>query len=153
MSTLCCHCSQPILSRYGQRFCSKSCATTHNNLARVRVHPKTHPCAHCGTEITAKNKFCNSQCAGLNRTRYTPLERQQRRRQRVRAHSARYRANLRKQTPKWADHQAITEFYARCPQGYEVDHIHPISKGGLHTMENLQYLPASENRRKGNKLA
>ena len=35
---------------------------------------------------------------------------------------------------------------------HEVDHIIPISKGGLHHQSNLQVLPWLENRIKGNKL-
>lgn len=35
---------------------------------------------------------------------------------------------------------------------HEVDHIIPISKGGLHAPWNLQVLPAEDNRRKGAKL-
>lgn len=42
-------------------------------------------------------------------------------------------------------------FYMNCPLGYEVDHIIPISKGGRHHVENLQYLTPEENRSKGNK--
>ena len=38
------------------------------------------------------------------------------------------------------------------PEGYEVDHKMPISKGGLHYPSNLQHLPMPENRRKGAKL-
>lgn len=34
---------------------------------------------------------------------------------------------------------------------HEVDHIHPISKGGLHAPWNMQILPQSENRSKGAK--
>lgn len=46
----------------------------------------------------------------------------------------------------------IKLFYAGCPEGHEVDHIIPVSKGGKHCMENLQYLTKLENRRKSDKL-
>lgn len=45
----------------------------------------------------------------------------------------------------------IREIYRVCPKGYDVDHIIPVSKGGLHHQDNLQYLPLSENRRKGSR--
>lgn len=47
--------------------------------------------------------------------------------------------------------QEIKEFYADKPQGYEVDHIIPIAKGGLHHISNLQYLTREENREKSAK--
>lgn len=56
-------------------------------------------------------------------------------------------------TPKWADLKAISEFYANRPEGYHVDHIIPLCGelvSGLHVLENLQYLPASENCSKSN---
>ncbi len=46
----------------------------------------------------------------------------------------------------------IGEFYKNCPQDHEVDHILPLSKGGLHCMSNLQYLTRSENRSKWCKI-
>jgi hypothetical protein len=58
-------------------------------------------------------------------------------------------------TPKWADLDAILAFYENCPEGYHVDHIIPLQGdvvSGLHTLENLQYLPAKENLAKGNRL-
>ena len=61
-------------------------------------------------------------------------------------------AKKKNQTPADADIKAIKEFYLNCPEGYEVDHIIPISKGGLHTLENLQYLTILENRKKSNKI-
>lgn len=64
----------------------------------------------------------------------------------------RYQARKKKQTPANADIPAMQKFYENCPVGCEVDHIIPLSKGGLHTLENLQYLTITENRRKGNKL-
>ena len=66
--------------------------------------------------------------------------------------NARYRARMKNQVVEGEDLKPIKEFYKNCPPGYEVDHIIPLSKGGLHTLTNLQYLTISENRRKSNKL-
>lgn len=49
----------------------------------------------------------------------------------------------------------MNEFYANCPPGYEVDHMHPLCGPnfcGLHVPWNLQYLPGLDNRKKGNQL-
>ena len=64
------------------------------------------------------------------------------------------RAKQLKAIPKWADIQAIEDFYNNCPKGYHVDHIIPlagISVCGLHVLNNLQYLPARDNLIKSNK--
>lgn len=66
--------------------------------------------------------------------------------------NARYRARMKKQVVEGEELGPIKEFYKNCPSGYEVDHIVPLSKGGLHTLTNLQYLTVSENRKKSNKI-
>lgn len=66
---------------------------------------------------------------------------------------AKYRARKLNATPPWANLKAIEDFYKNCPKGYHVDHIVPLQGKnvcGLHVLENLQYLPAEENLRKGN---
>lgn len=58
------------------------------------------------------------------------------------------------QCPKWADKAKIREIYLNCPKGHHVDHIIPLRGklvSGLHVVENLQYLTATENNRKHNK--
>lgn len=65
---------------------------------------------------------------------------------------ARYNAKRKYNTPHDEDLSLIREFYKNCPDGYEVDHIIPISKGGLHSISNLQYLTKTENRKKSNKI-
>ena len=53
------------------------------------------------------------------------------------------------------DMDEIQKFYRNCPTGFHVDHIIPHNGknvSGLHTVNNLQYLSATENLRKYNKF-
>ncbi len=74
-------------------------------------------------------------------------------------------ANSKQSLARWAKRRAIqvsttdrsqtkllTKIYLHCPEGYTVDHITPLSKGGQHTPDNLQYLTLSVNCKKGNKI-
>lgn len=63
--------------------------------------------------------------------------------------------NLRRATPKWADKKAVQQFYENRPNGFHVDHVVPLNGDnvcGLHVIENLQYLSATDNVRKSNKF-
>jgi len=42
----------------------------------------------------------------------------------------------------------VAKIYQYCPKGYQVDHIMPLSKGGMHEPHNLQYLPSQINNKK-----
>lgn len=59
-----------------------------------------------------------------------------------------YRQRKYSATPIDVDNALIRRIYEKCPTGYEVDHILAIANGGLHHQNNLQYLPAIENRKK-----
>ena len=61
------------------------------------------------------------------------------------------RAQKLNQTPDYANHQLINLIYKHCPKGYDIDHMTPLVKGGLHHESNLCYLPANVNRSKGSK--
>jgi hypothetical protein len=68
------------------------------------------------------------------------------------ARSAKYRATKKQAIPKWADLEKIAKFYNNCPEGYHVDHIVPLQGKlvcGLHVENNLQYLTAESNWKKG----
>lgn len=151
----CQHCNH-ILPRVKRKnkFCNSSCAASFNNAAAPKRIAKMHDCPQCGKETkVADGKYCSNECYDFHRRKYkTPEELVEAKRKNGRAVSANYRARLRNQTPEDADLVAIKQFYINCPPGYEVDHIVPISKGGLHILENLQYLTAKENRQKSNKL-
>lgn len=75
--------------------------------------------------------------------------------------AAKYRANKKNQTPEMSEEEweNINDIYKKCSElseetgvPYEVDHIIPISKGGLHHPDNLQILTRSKNRSKKDKL-
>lgn len=68
------------------------------------------------------------------------------------------RAHRGKATPDWltpAQRQEMQNLYVNRPDGHHVDHIVPLrgeNVCGLHVPWNLQYLPAVENLKKGNKF-
>ncbi len=69
------------------------------------------------------------------------------------------RKDVKEKTPKWVDLNEILMIHAKCPEGYEVDHIVPLRGvidgrrvSGLHVPWNLQYLTVTENRKKKNKI-
>lgn len=76
-------------------------------------------------------------------------------------HTALYRAQKLKATPKWADLEYIKSYYKisqflteHTDEEYHVDHIAPLlgkSICGLHCTENLQVVPAVWNLKKGNR--
>lgn len=66
-----------------------------------------------------------------------------------------YKTSKIQRTVPWSQLEEIKIFYNNCPKGYHVDHIVPLNGelvSGLHVLENLQYLEASENCSKNNKF-
>lgn len=78
----------------------------------------------------------------------------QRNKHRISADNAKRRAKLRGAlTPEIIQMYALRDFYVAMSLGesFHVDHIIPLAKGGLHTADNLQVIPAIDNLRKGSK--
>ena len=153
---LCTTCQQPLLRKDQKKFCSRSCAATFNNTGKRR-HSKpdskyslVKPCKTCGKE-TPRPVYCSDSC---NPKRRNLSAEESYLKDRAIHNEAwqRYMAKRKNQTPTDTDIKSLQEFYMNCPPGYEVDHIIPISKGGLHCLSNLQYLTISENRKKSNKI-
>lgn len=146
-------CGKELISRYQRRYCSRSCGnrgkTRHGTPGRFQ--PK--PCGFCGKEHS-NPKYCSISCGmkAVQHKRFPPGTRLQRLRLKNLLCTQRYYAKRFGQTPVDADREKIKAFYAACPDGHEVDHVIPISRGGLHHQDNLQYLPMLDNRRKSNKL-
>lgn len=146
-SSICKQCSAPLLGKDQKIFCSRSCSTTYYNNLRW---PK-RACLFCN-KLHRNPQYCSVSCARKDSAQpLTPERIEQLRVNNLNA-VRKYQAKKLAQLPDDADLEKIKEIYANCPDGYEVDHIIPISKGGLHHQDNLQYLPKLENRRKSNKL-
>lgn len=121
-----------LLAKVNLRFCTRC-----NN-----VKPLTEFWSTKTNSITGKQSWC-IDC-------FTPVNKAK-----CRHTTSIYRARKLKAIPLWADLDKIKEFYDNCPKGYHVDHIYPLAGKtvcGLHTLENLQYLPARENLQKGNRV-
>lgn len=99
----------------------------------------------CGNQFTSnykKAKYCTPKCSPA-------YKRSKKRRRGVE------KLRLKQQMPKWANKQAILDFYANCPEGCVVDHIIPLkgqNVSGLHIETNLQYLSIEDNTLKSNKF-
>lgn len=105
---------------------------------------KAHP--HVGVKHSAEARAKISE--GVRRARPKLVTKEQRRAQ-VLANTQAYYCRRRKAIPSDADMALISVIYAHCPKGYHVDHRKSLGEGGPHHQDNLQYLPSSENIRKG----
>lgn len=132
-------------------------------------------CVKCERE-KGLSKLLNDELMAPYRTKEKHAKNRERRRETIRENSKRYsqtekgkissnlsasnrRAKVRNQLPDTADFEKIKQIYAECRKlsektgiPHEVDHIIPISKGGLHHQDNLQILTRFENRSKGDQL-
>jgi hypothetical protein len=155
------------------KFCCQSCAATYNNKHRgprptdtklkikksvlecagisleERIEEELVPCKVWGGPKKHSQKYyCSKACMKVKRTPMSPEERKRRNAE----SQSRYRQKKYRCLAPDANREMIKEIYRACPAGYEVDHIIPLSKGGLHHQDNLQYLPKHENRKKSNKI-
>lgn len=114
-------------------------------------------CLHCKEDFQVvpsraegrwEIQFCSHKCSSDHR--YLG---QLHKRRMLNAVAATRRANVKKASIELTEDEKsrIMKMYLECPNGYEVDHIVPISKGGKHHPDNLQHLTISENRKKSNK--
>lgn len=142
------------------KFCSPSCANSRTRSDEVKNKIRdsiTKTYAKQGSKIKGKAGWKHSE-ADKERKRQLTLEMWDRKGRIERTPEdlqainkmrvGQYRARKYRATPETANTKLIKEIYKMCPEGYEVDHIIALAEGGLHHEDNLQYLPAMENRRK-----
>jgi 5-methylcytosine-specific restriction endonuclease McrA len=119
-------------------------------------------CKHCGTFAKYVTSYscveCNIQ-KNLHKLYNDNLMEKYRTKSKQNAKTYRYRTKKINQMPIDADNEKILSFYKEAEKLTEetgiihhVDHIIPISKGGLHHQDNLQVLTKRENLIKGSKI-
>ena len=160
-------CKVCYVKKYGLKRCKKCNLLKYiSNFHKNYMYKDGYysQCGDCRYEKTPKvkqkegeKKEYLSGDKGLVKTflRYEANGFEERGRQMRLYHGALRRARVRNACPKWADLDKIKEIYKNCPKSYHVDHIIPLTNQnicGLHVPENLQYLPASTNIRKGNRF-
>lgn len=114
-----------------------------------------------------KNKedrdYYNKNWTKLNKEKVQKIQRKwrQRHKDKINAKKAKRRATIYKQTPEITNQErwgiqalyTIAQILSKsCDEGFHVDHIFPLSKGGLHCLDNLQVLSAEENLQKSDKV-
>lgn len=159
----CCECSKKFASSKPQRLCSKQCKHARRIRlwrARIRKGAKQIDCQNCGASFTRLAKqgkvaqFCSMRCA----KRQAKREREYALRSSKQISSVGGRINrlgVFKQA-NWTCNQCGV--LVVLPRGLNlsneatVDHIIPLSKGGLHIAENVQCLCRQCNTNKGARL-
>ena len=144
---LCITCNTPTSN---PKFCSQSCAAKTNNIGNRKHGKPANLCKVCGEKTRdSRAIYCSTKCTGIsNLSQKSSKEKKSENAQR----QARWRAKKLRVLAPDANAGLVKEFYKNRPDGYEVDHIIPLTKGGLHHQDNLQYLTVLENRKKGNRL-
>lgn len=148
----CPHCKTVLpYEKRKNKFCSQSCAASYNNKGVRRHGNPPGVCEVCKKpKASAGAKYCSSKCSAIARTVRTTEEKRASNAAAQAAYRAKY--GYLRGYDSTADKEKIKEIYANCPEGHEVDHIIPLSKGGKHHEDNLQYLTIAENRAKSNKM-
>ena len=160
MTIYCKQCNNKITSKYAKIFCSRSCSVSFTNKGVRRHGQAPNDCLVCGEKTASiKKKYCSVSCykEDIKAEPKPPkkpriLVSEEHKRKLNAAGQSRYRAKQYRVLAPTANKDAIKKIYLNCPEGYEVDHKIPLSKGGLHHEDNLQYLTIAENRSKGSRL-
>lgn len=147
------NCSDPLIKKKCKEYGIKK---PRDLIVLNQITSTEKNCLNCGILFLCpffrlkgkwERKFCCQKCS--SHYRYKGEDHKQKIRNKV---AAKRRAHMKMAIIPLTEEEEkrISEIYLNCPKGYEVDHVIPISKGGKHHPNNLQYLTMHENRKKYN---
>jgi len=129
---------------------------------KEKTYTSVTVCKKCGTYEKYVSSYSCVKCnidRNLSKLFDLKLMEKYRTKSKTNAKTYRYRSRKRNQMPSDVDHEKLLSYYREAERLTEetgiihhVDHIVPLSKGGLHHHNNLQVLTKEENLKKGNKL-
>ena len=134
----------------GHYFTGKPCRRGHLRPRMVG----TCMCLTCNTENSARS-LLNPVTKEKQRKAFERYKKTDKGRAALKRGLTNRRAARQNALPPWVDTVTLSDFITSCPEGYHIDHIIPMKAKnvcGLHTLDNLQYLPAQENRKKYNRV-
>ena len=162
----CAVCHNSFMGQQKRKYCSGKCQKEQNRQVAWIIHrttqtPRETACRECGVVFTALTRtrephhYCGRVCAA----RYARRNAEHIRRERIRGSQAvsRGRVSLRQQYEKFKGKCQICKCNTVMAKEYRVDmatvdHIVPLSKGGLHVEENVQLACIACNSQKSDTL-
>jgi hypothetical protein len=131
-------CNKP---NHCKTYCNKHYMNWKRNGSPTFINPKCN--RQPGHEWTKERAYANTaKWKRKNKKKYN-------------AYLSGVKEKVRQATPKWLDRTILSDFYQKCPDGYQIDHIIPITNklvSGLNVPWNMQYLTPFENNSKNNKF-
>ena len=152
-----------LAKKKAEGYTQKSSERENAILMGNKTYMGKKPCSRCGSYEKYVSSYNCAPCAiktGLEKLNDPELIAPYRTKEKTSNKTYRYRAAKFSQTLVLTkeENERILTLYKECAILTEatgvlhhVDHIHPISKGGIHHPDNLQILTAMENISKGNK--
>lgn len=148
-------------SKGKRKFCSRSCnakASNRGKPCRNGGFKVTRNCPTCKKDFVCGNadskKYCSRDCQIISITKYhTPEEKLRNKRAKNRIYQLEHYAKYWKGKKITGNRKLMNEIWYRRPDGYDVDHIIPVTRDGEHHEDNLRYMNIDDNRKiKQNRL-
>lgn len=120
----------------------------HGKFAGYRAECRCKECIQANRDLKREYHKLHRHSGTPYAKRQAELKKAYRKTEKGRAVYRSANARRKQRIKKIYDAKLMNQIYENCPSGYQVDHIIPLSKGGLHRPDNVQYLLGEINNKK-----